>query len=99
MAVGGLHVPLVVVPGPSREILLLAEAFDERQAAHVLPVGKVNADALADLIETLLDSCARTGAATGRARDLVTGGGGVAAAARLVLDVGARRKAAVAGSS
>jgi hypothetical protein len=94
-----LGTPLVVVPGPINEILLLAKAFDERQAAHVLPVEKVTADAFADLFGALLDKPARSGAMAERARDLVTGGGGVMAAARLVLEVGARHKAAIAGRS
>ena len=92
-----LRTPLVVVPGPIQEILRLAKALKDRQAAHVLAIGEVTAATLADAFDTILGQPGRRDAMTGRAHALVTGGGGVMAAARLVLDVASRHRATFSG--
>jgi hypothetical protein len=94
-----LRTPLVLVPGPIEEIRRLATAMREHEAAPVLASDEVTAETLADAFETVLGQPARRDAMVERASALVTGGGGVVAAARLVLDVGARRKAAIAGGA
>jgi hypothetical protein len=94
-----LRTPLVVVPGPIQEILRLAKALKNRQAAHVLDIAKVTADTLADVFATILGQPDRRDAMTGRAHALVTGGGGVMAAARLVLDLASRHRATFSGSA
>jgi hypothetical protein len=91
-----LRTPLMVVPGPIQEVLRLAMAIDDRAAAHVLTNERVTADAVAGAIETILGQPAQREAMIERAHGLVTGGGGVSAAARLVLDLGARKKAGAA---
>jgi predicted glycosyltransferase len=89
-----LSTPLVVVPGPIREILLLAEAMKRRDAAHVFAIEQVAAESLAEAFAAILGTPERRNAIADRAMTMVTGGGGVMAAARLVLEVHARRQAA-----
>ncbi len=86
--------PLVLVPGPIRETELLATRLAEHGAAHALLGEAVGTGRLRDALAAVLDDPAGTEAMTGRARDAVTSGGGVAAAARLVLDLAERRRAA-----
>jgi hypothetical protein len=85
-----LRTPLVVVPGPIQEVHRLATAIDKHDAAHVLANERVTPGAVAGAIKTIVDQPDRREAMVERACRLVTGGGGVAAAARLVLDIGAR---------
>ena len=88
-----LGTPMVVVPGPIPEILLLAEAMHKREAAHVIKIKKIAGSVLEETFATILGNPDRRQAMTGRAAAMVAGGGGVDAAARLVLDVTARRRA------
>jgi hypothetical protein len=91
-----LRTPLIIVPGPIREILRLAEALDAHMAAHVFENGmdaRVTADSLAKAFETVLRRPESCQAMVERAYGMVTGGGGVMAAAQLVLDVAARHRA------
>ncbi|WP_458094632.1 hypothetical protein [Roseomonas sp. WA12] len=88
-----LSTPMVLTPGPISETLLLAEALARHDAAPSFPPEAIAADTMAAAFRTILDNPARTEAATARALSLVTGGGGVEAAARLVLEIGAKRRA------
>ena len=88
-----LGTPLLVVPGPIREILLLAEAMKRRDAGHVFKIKQVCAEAMADAMAIALGKPERRFAMTERAAAMVAGGGGVEAAARLVIEVNARRRA------
>ena len=91
-----LGTPLVVVPGPIREILLLAEAMKKRRAAHVIKIKQVTGEMFAEAFATILGNPDQRYPMIDRAMAMVAGGGGVTAAARLVLDVHARRQARVA---
>ncbi|HEY8610627.1 MAG TPA: hypothetical protein VIL69_04965 [Roseomonas sp.] len=91
-----LRTPMVLVPGPISETLLLAEALGRHKAAHSFLPEAVSADALAQAFRAVLDDPMETKAMSARAESLVTGGGGVEAAARLILDIGAKRQAAIA---
>lgn len=93
-----LRTPLVLVPGPIQEILRLAQAMAQHGAAPVLANEEVTARTMADAFATILEQPDRRDATVERACALVTGGGGVMAAARLVLDVAARRKTATEGA-
>ncbi len=88
-----LRTPLVLVPGPIPEIMLLAQALDRAEAAQVFTLQQAMPDALAGAFRTALDDTARRAAMLDRAHALVTGGGGAAAAARVVLEVAAQRRA------
>ena len=88
-----LGTPLVIVPGPIREILLLADAMRRHDAAHVSTIKQVAAETLADAFAAILDVPERRNAMADRAMTMVVGGGGVVAAAHLVLEVHARRQA------
>ena len=92
-----LRTPLVLVPGPIPEASLLGTRLGEHEAAYVFGIEAVTSDAFADTFEAVLGRPDERDAMTDRAFALVTGGGGVAAAARLVLDVVARRKGTPAG--
>ena len=85
-----------LVPGPISETLLLGEALGRHGAAHSFLPDAVSPDALEGAFRAVLDRPGETAAMLERARTLVTGGGGVDAAARLVLDIGAKRRAATA---
>ncbi len=87
-----LHTPLVLVPGPIPEVMLLAQALDQAGAAQVLTPQQAGPDTFAAAFRTALDDAAGRAAMLDRAYALVTGGG-AAAAARVVLDVAARRRA------
>ena len=88
-----LRTPLVLVPGPIPEIMLLAQALDRAGAAQVLTLQQATPDALAAAFRAALDDAPERTAMLDRAHALVTGGGGAAAAARVVLDVAARHRA------
>jgi hypothetical protein len=91
-----LGTPLVLVPGPISETLLLAEALGRHRAAHSFLPDAIEADGLAEAFCSILEEPAKTAAMAARARSLVTGSGGVEAAARLILEIGAQRQAAAA---
>ncbi len=91
-----LRSPMVLVPGPISETLLLARALDRNGAALSIEPEAVGAEALAEAFRSVLGDPRGTEARAARASSLVTGGGGVEAAARLVLEIGARRRAAPA---
>jgi hypothetical protein len=99
-----LHTPLVLVPGPLQEASLLAQCLGKQEVADVFGVEAVAAggfdgvfetltpDALAAAFASILAGGDAQRAKIERAFDLVTRGGGVTAAAQLVLDVVARRR-------
>jgi hypothetical protein len=103
-----LRTPLVLLPGPIQEASVLAQRLGEHEAADVFGVKSVAADgfesafepvtpeALAAAFAAILAGGESRMAKTRRAFDLVTQGGGVFAATRLVLDVAARRNRAEA---
>ncbi|WP_073138216.1 glycosyltransferase family protein [Muricoccus roseus] len=88
--------PMVLVPGPISETLLLGEALGRHEAAHSFLPDAVSAEALEGAFRAVLDRPEETRAMLDRARTLITGGGGVEAAARLILDIGAKRHRAAA---
>jgi hypothetical protein len=92
----GLGTPMVLTPGPISETLLLAEALGRHGAAHSFVPEAVSPEALAGAFQAVMADPAETEAMAARAMTLVTGGGGVEAAARLVLEIGASRRAAKA---
>jgi hypothetical protein len=85
-----LGTPMVLVPGPISETLLLAEALGREKAAHAFMPEDIGSEGLEAAFRAILGNAEATATMTGRARSLVTGGGGVEAAARLVLDIGRR---------
>jgi len=85
-----LRTPLVLVPGPIPEVMLLAQALDRAGAAQVFTLPQAVPDALAGAFRVALDDTPRRTAMLDLALALVTGGGG-AAAACVVLKVAARR--------
>jgi hypothetical protein len=91
-----LRTPLVLVPGPIQEATLLARCLDEHRAADIFTLPSVTPETFATAFRAILaDGPSRT-ARTERAYELVTGGGGVEAAARLVLEVAERQRSIVA---
>jgi hypothetical protein len=85
-----LGTPMVLVPGPISETLLLAAALEREQAAHVFVPDMVEKEGIKAAFRSILQGGEATAAMAERARSLVTGGGGVEAAARLVLDIAGR---------
>ena len=85
-----LGTPMLVVPGPIREIELLAAALRRAEAAEVVPIGEVTVARLGEAMMHLLDGDGLRMA--GRAGGLVRGGGGVVQAARTILEVHRRRR-------
>ena len=84
------------MPGPIQEATLLARCLDEHRAADVFTLESVTPETFATAFRAILaDGPSRT-ARTERAYELVTGGGGVEAAARLVLEVAERQRSVVA---
>lgn len=90
----GLCTPLVLTPGPIQETLLLAQKLDEHGAGRAVMPEKLSVDALTGAFDAILSRPVEAEAMAARAYALVTGGGGVEAAARLVLDLAAKRKTA-----
>ena len=88
-----LGTPLVLTPGPIAETTLLARKLAEHRAATTLMPDEVGAERMTGALGAILANPAGSTAAASRAASLVTGGGGVMAAARLVLELAARRKA------
>jgi hypothetical protein len=91
-----LRSAMVLVPGPISETLLLARALGQSKAAYSIEPEAVSREALAQAFRSVLDAPQETDAMSARALSLVTGGGGVEAAARVVLDIGAKGRAASA---
>ncbi len=87
-----LETPLVAVPGPIPETWLLGTRLAEKKAAHVLWVETVTPQTMAAAFEAALSGSAAQQEIIARAHALVTGGGGVEAAARRVLEVAAGRR-------
>ena len=90
-----LQTPMVLVPGPISETLLLARALGRHKAAHSIEPTEVSTEALARAFQALLNDPQESTTMTARASALVMGGGGVEAAARIVLDLGAKRRTAL----
>ncbi|WP_338665579.1 hypothetical protein VQH23_10450 [Pararoseomonas sp. SCSIO 73927] len=91
-----LGTPMVLVPGPISETLLLGEALGRQGAAHSFLPDAVTPEALEGAFRAVLDRPGETGIMRDRAKALITGGGGVDAAARIILETGAKRRAATA---
>ncbi|MBV8890315.1 MAG: hypothetical protein JO267_01930 [Alphaproteobacteria bacterium] len=89
-----LHTPLLLIPGPIQEATTLAERLSEEKAARMLKINKVSPDTVAAVVTEILSNPIATTMALERAAQLVTGGGGTDAAAKLVLEVAARRRSA-----
>ena len=88
-----LRTPMVLTPGPIGETQLLARALAGQGAAIILEGEAITAARLAAAYDEVLGRPAEAAAMAGRALSLVTGGGGVEAAARLVLQVATRHRA------
>jgi glycosyltransferase involved in cell wall biosynthesis len=86
-----LGTPIVIVPGTIYETWLLGTRLLEHGAARVIWIERVTPDTLAEAFQYVLDDRDGRRRMTERARKLVMGGGGVAEAARLVLEFGARQ--------
>src|SRR5215207_968838 len=91
-----LCTPLVLVPGPLQEAMLLARCLGEHRAADAFTLEAVTPETFATAFRTIFDEGPSGTAKTARAYELVTGGGGVKAAARVVLDVAERHKSIAA---
>ncbi|SER07567.1 Glycosyltransferase family 28 C-terminal domain-containing protein [Faunimonas pinastri] len=87
-----LGTPLLVVPGPIKETQKVAASLSEAKAARVMAIGEVTAESVQAVMAAMLSGDQR--AYTDKARSLVMGGGGVAAAADLVLDILSRPRVA-----
>lgn len=88
-----LGTPMVLTPGPIVETTLLAERLAEHDAARTFLEKEISPERLAKAFAALLADPAAGEAMAARARTLVTGGGGVLAAAQLVLDLAAQQRA------
>jgi hypothetical protein len=88
-----LGTPLVLTPGPIAETTLLATKLAEHGAARTFLPHDVSIARLTDAFGAVLADPAASAAMAVRAQSLVTGGGGVLAAARLVLDLATRQRA------
>ena len=91
-----LRTPLVLVPGTIPETTLLAERLGEQGGARTFDVKRIDPAVMAQAFNAILADADAAETMTERAFALVTGGGGVKAAARLVLDVAAKQRAATA---
>ena len=88
-----LRTPLVLVPGPIQEATLLGQRLGQEGAARVIDHGAVTPDAFAAAFSEVLADGASLTEQLDRAQALVTGGGGVNAAAQLVLQLAGRDEA------
>ncbi len=88
-----LRTPLVLVPGPIAEATLLAQALGRERAATALTLQQATPATFASAFRAALDGDHEHHAMLERAHALVTGGGGTLAAARVVLEIAARRRA------
>ncbi len=86
-----LGTPIVMIPGPIYETWLLGTRLYEQEAASIIWIEHVTPDSVVDFFRTVLTGSSSRAAMVRRAKELVTGGGGVEAAARLVLKTVADR--------
>ena len=86
-----LGTPILMVPGPIYETWLLATHLHAVGGARVVWIEKVTAAALAATLQQLLHDARGRKTMTDNARQAVSGGGGVAAAARWVVEAGRAR--------
>ena len=91
-----LRTPMVLLPGPIAETTLLADSLGEQRGSCTFHVHKLTPEMLAHAFNAILTEPHNAKAMTERAFSLVTGGGGVKAAARLVLDIAAKQRATTA---
>ena len=89
-----LRTPLVLVPGPIVEATLLSQGLEREGAAIVIAPLRATTEAFVEAFQTALTGGSKRDAMVERAHALVTGGGGAIAAARLVLDIVDRHRAA-----
>lgn len=89
-----LRTPMVLTPGPIGETQNLARALARNHAAITFEGEKITAPNMARAFDDVLNRREDARIMAERALKLVTVGGGVDAAARLVLDVAARHRAA-----
>ncbi len=94
-----LRTPMVLTPGPIGETQGLARALARHCAAITFEGEKITTANLARAFHDVLERRVDADAMAGRALSLVTVGGGVEAAARLVLEVAARHRDAFAASA
>ena len=92
-----LRTALVLVPGPIQEATLLARCLGEHRAADVFDIATLTSASLAATFRNVLGGGPLRTAMTARAYDLITGGGGVEAAARLVHDIAQGQRATSVG--
>ena len=83
----------MLTPGPIPETTVLAEKLAEHGAARTLLAHHISVPKVTEALTAILSDPAASAGMTSSARALVTGGGGVMAAARLVLDLAARQRA------
>ncbi len=88
-----LSVPLILIPGPIQEATRLAHKLGEMNAASVIELRDATPARFKKALVGALQRDARGLAMLQRAHALVTGGGGVEAAAELVLDIARRYQA------
>lgn len=86
-----LGTALIMVPGPIAETRMLGTRLHERDAAHVVWIEQVTPMLFSQTFRTILDRPVECNERLRRARQIVTGSGGVAAA-RFVLDLHAQRQ-------
>lgn len=88
-----LGTPMVLAPGPIAETTLLAQKLAEHGAATTVLPQEISAGRMSQALAAILADPGASAATASRAASLVTGGGGVMAAARLVLDLAVRQRA------
>ena len=88
-----LGTPMVLVPGPIGETQNLARALARHGAAITFEGEGITAANLADAYDDIFDQRGEAARLAERALSLVTVGGGVEAAARLVLEIAERHRA------
>lgn len=93
-----LSTPLILIPGPIQETTLLAHKLGEMKAAAVIELPDATPARFKKAITAALKQDATVLAMAERARKAVTGGGGVKAAADLVLEIARRYQANGSGT-
>ena len=87
-----VRTPLVMIPGLIKETWLLGTRLHENDAAQVVWIEAVSPESLAHTFTTIVDKAHQTTPMLDRAYAIVTGGGGVEAAAHEVLRIAAEHK-------
>ena len=88
-----LGTPITMVPGTIYETWLLGTRLYEHEAAQIIWIEHVTPEVVADKFSAILANPSKRSEMTRRAQTLISGeGGGVEAAARLVLDLVATRQ-------